>query len=353
MKAKDIEWCDILICVRGAYPESVKIVQAAKKAGRLVIYYLDDDLKHIPRGTEGGFTDATVKQNIEAMDNCLASSDVLWCVNPLVAENYGNGLRTVCVPASVKLPDAFPLKDANVVKILFAGTTGHTKTVRAYVSPALRRLCDEYGDGISLLFIGANPGLYELPQVEYREWIDDYDEYERAVINGGFHIGIAVIEASAFFQCKYYNKYLEYTKIGAAGVYTNSKPYTLCVREGVNGYLCENTPDGWYNALKQAIDNANDDTVFNNAAAHLKATHSPEILSRRIAEEIPELLTCRSDKTVKVKLRLLGLSYCLSVIKALWQTNKRLFIFLFIGLAARKIFRMIIRKFKRRNIIDS
>ena len=44
IKPADIDWCDVLIDIRGSSPLSAYVVRQAKKAGRKVYMSLDDDL---------------------------------------------------------------------------------------------------------------------------------------------------------------------------------------------------------------------------------------------------------------------------------------------------------------------
>ena len=49
IRRKDIQWCDILICVRGCEVSTAMIISEAKRHGRLVFYFLDDDLLQFTR----------------------------------------------------------------------------------------------------------------------------------------------------------------------------------------------------------------------------------------------------------------------------------------------------------------
>ena len=65
----DIAWCDILITVRGIFPENSKIAKAAKIYGKFVIYYLDDDLCNVPQNLDNGVF--STKQNKTVINKCL------------------------------------------------------------------------------------------------------------------------------------------------------------------------------------------------------------------------------------------------------------------------------------------
>ena len=85
IRRKDIAWCDILICVRGSEQATLNIVQAAKRAGRFIIYFLDDDLLNIPNNISCStyFSNPEIRNYII---KCIEYSDINWCVNNLIAE---------------------------------------------------------------------------------------------------------------------------------------------------------------------------------------------------------------------------------------------------------------------------
>lgn len=87
IRKKDISWTDTLITVRGCEPLTVNIIKQAKKAGRLIIYYLDDDLLHIPAESLSReyYDDPIIR---EGMKKSLELADILWVVNPNIKNRY-------------------------------------------------------------------------------------------------------------------------------------------------------------------------------------------------------------------------------------------------------------------------
>ncbi|WP_407306634.1 glycosyl transferase family 1 [Desulfosporosinus sp. SB140] len=255
IKKCDIAWCDILICVRGFEYVSLKVVEAAKKAGRFVIYFLDDDLLNIPEGISSTnyFSDEEQKQ---ALIRIIEKSDILWCVNPLIGKKYniyGNGkwvISKVPVELSCKLPQ---LMNGNITNLLYAGSVDHSGLIQEYLSPVVKKISEEFGDSVNFTFIGADPKLKELTNVRHYGFFDDYDEYKRVLSENRYHIGLAPLYTTEFYRLKYFNKFIEYTTLSAAGIYTKCPPYTTIVEDNKNGFLCENTYDGWYNTIKKAI----------------------------------------------------------------------------------------------------
>ena len=58
-----------------------------------------------------------------------------------------------------------------------------------------------------------------------------------------FNIGFAPLDNTYFANRKYFNKYIEYTKFGILGMYSNTMPYTLIVKDKENGILVDNSSE--------------------------------------------------------------------------------------------------------------
>ena len=307
IKAKDIVWADILVTVRGCETQSVRIVEEAKTAGRLIVYYLDDDLLNIPEESLAReyYDDFQIE---DGMRRILAMTDVLWGVNPNIKEIYlpltgGRWIRNR-VP---KVPSA-PLADfsgGQPVKILYAGSTDHAVIVREILSPVVKRICKEYGDRVSATFIGVNPYLSELSNVRYIPFIKPYEAYQDFVNKGNFAIGLAPGRTTRFFGCKYYNKFLEYSAIGAVGVYTRYEPFTQIVEDRVNGMLCENTEEGWYQAIKALLD---DPALLRRCAQSARdlliAQFDPEAAAEDLLSQCPEFCGFKAPACDEKSIRL-------------------------------------------------
>jgi glycosyltransferase involved in cell wall biosynthesis len=77
-------------------------------------------------------------------------------------------------------------------------------------------------------------------------------------------IAIAPLEENAFNQCKSDLKFLDYSALGFAGIYSRVAPYERTVRHLETGYLVDNTPESWLEALNVLLD---DDKLRRGIAA--------------------------------------------------------------------------------------
>lgn len=339
---KDIQWCDILVIVRGYEYVTLEIVKAAKNAGRFIIYFLDDDLLHIPEYLPSGeiLQNEEVKQTLISIIN---NSNLLWCVNPRIGEIYSqycNG-KWILGKVPIKTDSIIEkIKNFNKVKILYAGSSDHSNTVQKYITPAVLKICNEYGSKVEFTFIGVNPKLPGLNNVKYIKYINDYNEYKDIVQNGNFDIGIAIILEEDFYQAKYYNKFIEYTSIGAVGIYTNNKPYTVIVEDKKNGFLCDN--ESWYKTIKEVIDdNKLRKICYDNANKLLEEKYSYRAVGEELEKSIPELVNYHADKTKKVILFNSRFGFYKQRIITIWEKHKVLFLLIIFIKVIKIIFRKI------------
>ena len=299
IRQKDIVWSDVVICVRGCEKPTVQFLQAAKQAGRFLIYFLDDDLLNIPQGNESTnyFNDQRIRRNlIQALSKC----DVMWTVNPRIAEKYRQWCdRTVHldIPAEVSRK---PPELSETLHVLYAGSADHSGLVRDKLSYAVSKLLQDYLGTVDFTFIGADPGLADLPGVRQYSFFESYDEYRSVILEGDFAIGLAPSFHTPFYACKYFNKYVEYAENGIAGVYENCEPYTFVVRDGENGFLCGESAEDWYQKLKGLLsDRDKIKEVAQRSAEILEERFSLEQIDKELNEAIPELADFRG-RDIKV-----------------------------------------------------
>ena len=295
---KDISWCDILITVRAVEYASLKIIAKAKELKRYIIYFLDDDFLGLPSDLPGCeiFDDIKIKKN---MISILEQSDILWCVNQLIGEKYGTYTKSGYIIGKVPINVSFEAKKRkdNIVKILYAGSDSHTPLIEKHLKPLAIKLSKKYNERIEITFLGARPkidiNLYK--NIKIIKPFEDYTEYRNFVESEGFDIGLAIIGEEDFYRFKYYNKFIEYTSVGCVGVYTDSEPYTLIVKDFENGLLTSNTVDDWYNRVSLLIENEQlRKKCLENAIELLFQKFNYEEVSEELKNAIPELISYRA-----------------------------------------------------------
>lgn len=254
---KDLTTCDILISVRGCETMSLEIAKVAKKMGRFLIYYLDDDLLNLPESAISYeyYQRKSVRNNIKEL---IGISDLFWSNNKKIIEKYSKFskkkryVRTDII-ANLSIKDKKGKQD--VIRILYAGSIDHTYLVEKYVLPAIKKIVEEYSGRVEAVLIGVEPRQYNSKGIKVYKFIDNYDDYRRIVKDGNYDIGLGIIGKTDFYQCKYYNKFLEYATMGVAGIYTDVFPYTAVVQNRENGVLVDNTVESWYDGIRLLVEN--------------------------------------------------------------------------------------------------
>lgn len=325
IKKKHIIWADIVITVRGWETMTLDILRQAKKAGRFIIYYLDDDLLHVPEESLAWeyYHSPRLQEGLKEM---IGFSDVLWGVNKNIRDRYlhfGNG-RWMENKLPIQLSENIG-EDVvgDTIKILYAGSTDHSILIREILVGAIRRICDEFGSRVEVTFIGANPEIHDCEQVKYIPFLKPYEAYREYVEAGGFQIGLAPARIDPFYACKYYNKYLEYASIGAVGIFTRTDPYLQIVEDRRNGILCDNTEQSWYEAMKELIENTElRKKCKQQGIAQIKADFDAERVAESLVMQCEELKTYRARKVLKREIKLKG-SFSLYVGRALlfWESR--------------------------------
>ncbi len=299
---KDLAWCDILLIVRGDDILSQFLAKKCKKLGKLVFLTLDDDLLNI---SMPGQSPILVKENHKSLDTILKMVNRIFVPSPYLGEKYGRNYPLKFHILGSILDDSDYMNDvinidSSIIKIVYPAHPGHKLFFEKYISPIVEELHRRHKGQFSFTFIGPKILLDQADvPVEYLPTMP-FDEYEAFMKVHPFHIGIAPLDDTESCRCKYYNKYIEFTKYRILGIYSDIIPYKYIVQDGVNGYMVENTEAGWLGALSRAIDQISSrDTLINQAIDVLKVKNSLNTFAASLQREVPELSTFKSPSLKK------------------------------------------------------
>lgn len=253
LTAEDCGWADIIFLVRSDSELEVGLARLWKRAGKKLIYVLDDDLCHVPMTSQSYklYAHKTVQKSIQTL---LTLSDYVLSPSEILREKYGG---EKAIPVEEPSP-AHPVKErrrGGPVRIGFAGSLDRGKDLDMLLGKVLETLLERYGTRISVEFFGVQPKIAQIHGLKCIPYCGSYEEYQQAMDKLDWDIGLAPMPETAFHACKHYNKFVEYAGCGIVGVYSDTIPYTYVVRDGQNGLLCANTAEAWINALSRLIDN--------------------------------------------------------------------------------------------------
>ena len=342
----DILWSDVVISVRGCEKASLKIIESANEVGRYTIMFLDDDLVNIPLNLDSTkyYNDQKLKKYILGI---LSKCQILWAVNPRIIEKYSKyTIEKKGILGKVPMKIEIEKKEwTEPLKVLYAGSIDHKQTLQKIIRPVIKKFDKIINNRITFTFIGANP---EIKKTTHYNYFQNYELYKKFVTEKKFDIGLAPIETTEFYKSKYYNKFLEYTSIGIVGIYTNTEPYNLIIKDGINGFLCENNPEKWYFKIKEIMENPSKILeVLNNAQRQVRKNYNIEAVSNEILTLIPELIEYKAkEKNIKnIKLENIKLIFYMERIQLLI----RIYGLKSIIVIPYRILKKIIKKIIRRN----
>ena len=300
---KDIEECDVLICIRGESPLSTALMKQARKAGRYVIFFLDDDLLHLPK--DAFRYPGRKKHLLEG----LKYADGFMTSSRLLAEEYVPliaGDRWCMKETSISAEEIVSKQkkgEEAPVRLVYAGASTHSAQWEKYIAPVWTDIAKKFGSSISLTFVGMHPEMPEDNHGVLVEFVSPMplDQYRAYMVEQQFDIGLSPLETNHFTERKYYNKFLEYGRCGICGMYSNCAPYTLIVENGENGVLVDNDPAAWKEALERVIaDKALRQRCINNSQSILRNRFTKENVFRQMTDDFPEMVSYKAPKNAKV-----------------------------------------------------
>lgn len=147
------------------------------------------------------------------------------------------------------------VKDAEPISICYVGSASHSPDIEM-IAPVLQKVLQKFGNKVTLTFWGVKPpdSLISLDTVK---WIDQsvrsYATFIECMSSLDIDIAIAPLKDNEFNRCKSHIKFLEYSAMGAAGVYSDLPPYNTVVHHGKNGMLANSSED-WLNCISSLIE---------------------------------------------------------------------------------------------------
>lgn len=297
---KDLSWCDAVISIRGNSIGAYRIASITKKFGRLHFAFYDDDLLSL--NLEGTYAKRKlyVKKILQVTDRVLTT-------NPLIGDEYKEKFSKpyVLINTVVNESDICELgnrESIGKVKMVYAGNRQHAPFIVKVLQPIMERLSIELGSQLQIDFIGARPNLiYDPDKIEVNFLSGmPFDTYRKHMVAMHYDIGLSILHDNSFTIKKYYNKFIEYSIAGICGIYSNNMPYTMVVKNNVNGILCNNDPEQWFEAIKYLVnDKEKRISCVRKSQEFLRAHHSAKRVSDAFLSDIPALGSYKAVGRVK------------------------------------------------------
>jgi processive 1,2-diacylglycerol beta-glucosyltransferase len=244
-------------------PEAEQLVHHIRKGGARLVYSIDDnllDLETVPLQAR-----SVVRYFCRAADGILVSTEYLkerlhqFNSHIYVLPNTLD--ERLFTENSNRLPIG---RNADARKIIgFMGTFTHDADLMMVLQP-LRKILRKQTDSIQFELVGGfstqtvvrsfqglplqvmKPDPIDMSYPNFIPWMKK---------NLSWDVGIAPLENTFFNRCKSDIKFLDYSALGIPGIYSRVPSYEGTVHHLDTGYLVENTPSAWTEALDDLLRN--------------------------------------------------------------------------------------------------
>lgn len=244
------------------YGEYLKIVEMAGKAGKPVVFDLDDLLFSLPedhpyRQSEDYTT------SLLPMYQALLEADLVTVSTPKLRDILAEYNQHVVVLPNYlddrvwRLTPPVRKSKKEPLVIGYMGTASHKPDLEL-IAPILLEIAQRDPERISFRFWAIEPPsqirsfsqFIPTPRFsgnnEYRDFAAFFQEQSADIF-------IAPLAENQFNQCKSPIKFLEYSALGAPGVYSSLETYSGTVHHNVNGLLAS-APEEWSQGLTRLIE---------------------------------------------------------------------------------------------------
>lgn len=281
---------DILVCIRGAENRELEIVEKAFKAGKKIIYYLDDDLLNIDATDTYNYKYFSNPQVVNNIINMMKLSQYFWTNNTILVKKYGYSFRDIILidaPALLLTEHKNAKKTNEIITIGYAGGMDHRSFFEEILYEPIEKILKSHGHRINIQVLGFEPYYMHHLDVDFFPYIESYQLYMDFMHSRKWDIALAPLPDSPFHECKYFNKFLEYGAIGAAGIYSRVSPFTQIIEDGINGLSVSNDVLSWYNAIVRLIeDNPLRSSIAYKAENQLREKFTLNVVTKELLNKI-------------------------------------------------------------------
>ena len=272
---------DCVIVQRDVLNESFAnlLVKRCKEHDIKLIYEIDDDLLNIdkthPEYKKYFSKSKIIKYLIENADLVTVSTDLLKSKFEGIANNI------ICIPNAIderlwcNKVDSYPAED-NTIKIGYMGSFTHERDL-LIIENAIKNLQKKFAEKnfkFNFEVIGGMRNTGWIKQIEIPPDSNDYIKFVQWLkkVTANWDIAVAPLADTNINRGKSEIKYLEYTGLGLAGVYSGIGSYNDVVKNGYNGLLVKsNLTKEWEEQIYKLINDSElRDNIKSNARKSLK-----------------------------------------------------------------------------------
>lgn len=304
---------DVLIVERAWQPgmtlqTAEKLVRQARSDGAKIIHTIDDNLLDLkmegpllwnPQADNLTQYKMVIRYFAREADGMIVSTEplkerMLRFNDKIVVVRNALDERLIGDRAS---RDSFTSPGGGRKVIGYMGTFTHDADIMM-ITQALREVLRKNQDSVALEFAG---GFADSTVIRAFEGLPvraldvggnvEYPNFMRWMTSSiHWDLAIAPLEESAFTRCKSDIKFLDYSALAIAGIYSRVPPYQETIRHLETGYLADNRTEDWVEALDMLLaDQELRRNILSKAQEYVLATRTLKQCAKNWAEAIASI----------------------------------------------------------------
>ncbi len=229
----------------------------AENPGVELIYFIDDDLWSLTAQNDlpPAYLARLERLRADFEDQLRPLTSKVVSPSAQILSQFGDKQALKLDPAMIHPMAALDHHDdlEGAVEMVFCATASHLAD--------LGMLCDTLAtllkgsDRLRLTtFLGKQvPSGLRLDNCTHHE-PQTWAEYRQTVAGPQFHIGLAPMRPTPFNTARSATRLLDHAAFGAAGIYSDTHPFSSLIETGKNGVLVKAQPEAWCRAIMDLVD---------------------------------------------------------------------------------------------------
>ena len=252
------------------------VIEKLKRAGKRVVYDIDDDIFNIP--PDNPASQIILPDHQGAARAIMNVADLITTPSEVIRERFGFPDKTVVIPNALDLDDGYPVlsgddaEDLDKIsspdewrRILWQGSPTHAQDWFECAQAVDQVM--EMNDDVRLTILGFLPPVVQsFVEDESRPWwsarvefepFSEVETYIQTTKHLRAEVALAPLTDHPFNAAKSALKFVEYSAVGAPCVASNVTPYKEVMRDGENGRLAS-TPAEWLECIQMLLDSGSE-----------------------------------------------------------------------------------------------
>jgi len=259
----DLMKYDVIVVQRMSDYDQWRTLSALKKAGKKIVYEIDDDLFSI-ESHNPAYEDYSRDDVKFTVRSCLELADLVLVTTAELAEALGVKDKAFIYPNSVDPSgfSSFKPRENRAPRLFWAGSNTHDEDFRLIIQPLIALM--KKREDLELVIMGSVPRTLQKALDEADETLAKRvgvqpfmrpEVYLQSLMGGiKADVGLIPLRDSVFNRSKSTVKALEYTIAGIPIVASNVAPYNLVYSDPKDAFLCD-TKQEWTDAIETLLDN--------------------------------------------------------------------------------------------------